>query len=214
MADDKVIRQARQFADEKRGDGRGNMTTDEFLSAYTTPPTEVDFPIGFMTVALVIDGVDIFAAASVAGSVPWAIFSLLIFLPFEIWYVNQREEKYSSFKIEGELSLAGLNNLKRLSGKAAQVKRLESKVQELSKEGKTAEAAKLAGNLKRILPPWLKYLIAISDKIPFIQVIPGNSFLLLLSYYDNKESVRAIQEGIKLMAGNVDFKITRVAGSK
>lgn len=213
MAGDKVIRRAAQFADQTRGDGRGGMTTDEFISAYTIPPREVDFPWFLFIIFVVIDIVDIFAAASIVGSIPWAIFSFLVVLPFELWYVKQREEKYSEFKFEGELQLKGVNKLKHLSSKSAQLKRLDNKVAQLSKAGKTAQAAKLAGNMKRVMPIWLRFTIAITDKIPAIQIIPGNTLLLLLSYHDNKASVRAIQEGLKKMAGNMDFKVTRVAGT-
>jgi hypothetical protein len=213
MANDKVIRQARQFADEKRGDGRGGASKEEIESAYNIPPREVDFPWEVLIICVIADIVDVLANFSVLGEVVWFFFVLIILLPFELWYVKQREEKYSDFKPEGEAQIRGLNKIKNLKQKGEQVRRIEGKIAELSKAGKAAEAAKLSGNLKRILPPWLKYLMAFADKIPLIGIIPGNTFLILLSYYDNKATVKAIREGLIALAKSPEVKITRVKGS-
>lgn len=216
--DDKVIRQARQ-AEEYAGkkDGRKGMTLDEFVSAYEIPPREVDFPWVMMIIFITIDIIDILFVFTGPGIVIWSAFTFLVVLPFEIWYVKQREEKYSDYKIQGTLDALHLKSAgdtaKNLAKKGAQIKRLESKVNELAKAGKAVRAAKLAGNIRRVVPPWLRYVMVICDKIPYIGIIPGNSLLLLFSYYDNKATVKAIQEGIKALAGNVDFKVTRIAGS-
>ncbi len=213
MAKDKVIRQARQFADKNRGDGGGSTTMDELESAYELPPQKVDFPWFILVVAIICDVIDIFVIFSGPAAVVYFFVVVIILLPAELWYVKQREEKYSSYKVSGETQLRGINKLKKLKTTEAQAKRIGANIKALEKAGKTAQSAKAAANLKRILPPWLKYLTAIADKIPFIQVIPGNTALILLSYYDNVATVKAIRAGLETMAKRPEFKITRVAGS-
>lgn len=208
MANPNVIRSSRQVSNQTRDIILNSRTTDEFSTSYALTPQEVDFPFGPLLLAIFVDAIDIAGAVTGVGAVVWSVFSLAIVLPLEMWYINQREKKYGNLRIEGgldfrEKGIKSFNEIKKLNSEAA----------ELLKAGNTAEAASKLGQAKKILPPGVRWATGLIDKIPFIGVIPGNTCLILFSYWDNLESVKAIQRGIKELANNAEFKITRVAGS-
>lgn len=210
----KSVREAEKFADEKRGDGsiqgRGKASHHELSSAYQSPPQKVDFPWVAVIICIIIDIIDIVVTFT-AISIPfWFIFQLLILLPAELYYIKQREEKYSSYKISGYVDASQINALKTRAGK---IQKLNSEAAKLFKAGDAAGGAKKLAAAKKVLPKGLRWFAAILDIIPFIEILPINTILMIMSYYDNKATVKAIQEGIKMMAGNTEFKITRFTGN-
>lgn len=202
MADTKVIRQSRGVQQNNR---------DDFKVDYNQPEQHVDFPIIAFLFFLLIDIVDIILTLTGVGALVWPIITLAVVFPIQILYVNYREKKYSGS--EGTAFSLDFKDIKEARTRLNEIQKINKEAAELLKAGDRIGAASKLGNAKRILPPQFKWLGIIVEKISVLQMFPLNSIIIILSYYDNKESVRAIKEGIKVMAGKVNFKVTRRMGS-
>lgn len=235
MAGNKIIREARSFQ---------QTSTDRFAVKYNIPEQHVDFPFVALIIFIVIDIIDILILFSVIGIPFWGAFTLIIVLPIQIWYLGHREKKYSGGNIDfsflatqggyrTEMSPESVNssgknssfsdeywegrNVARMRDKISEIRKLNQEASQLMKQGKMAEAAEKLGNVKKVLPLGLRWLTVLVEKVWILNALPLNTIIILMSYYDNKETARAVAEGYKVMARTFSFKIdrktTRTAGS-
>lgn len=179
---------------------------DEYLTKFNSVEKHVEFPWGVFIIFLIIDIIDIIMAIFVITSPFWSIFLVAVVLPFQIWYIKKREKEYSDAGIDFNLTAAQTSELKRYSSKIQSINR---EAASLLKAGKIEEAAMTAGAAKRVLPKNLKFLTILFEKIPWINLLPINSLLIILSYYDNIATVKALNDGIKLIASRMSFNTTR-----
>lgn len=201
MADNKVIRRARNTQTNK----------DNFNVKYNQPAQEVDFPWFAFLFFLLIDIIDIVLTLTGVGAAVWPVITLFVVFPIQLWYLNYREKKYSGS--EGTAFSLDFKDVSEARNKFNEINKINKEAAQLLKSGDKIGAAAKLGKAKKILPSQFKWLGVITEKISVLQALPLNSIMVVLSYYDNKESVRAVHDGIKIMAGKVNFKVTRKVGS-
>lgn len=181
-------------------------STDNFSNEYESFEKHVDFPWGIFILFLIIDVIDLIMVITIVGSPIWSVFLLAVVLPFQLWYIKHREKKYSEGGIEFNMNVGQTTELKRQAGK---IQKINREAAALMKAGKIEEAAMALGAAKRILPKNLRFLMIIFEKIPWINLLPVNSILLIMSYYDNISTVKAMNAGVKIIASRMSFNTTR-----
>jgi hypothetical protein len=196
MANDKIIRSS-----------TSTRSKDVFSVDYGSPVPKVTFPFLALLFFLIIDIIDIVLFFTGIGAVVWPIITIIIILPIQIAYFNYREKKYSE---NGDAKLQfNVREVNDFRNKVAKMEKLNKEAAELLKAGNKAGAAAKLVKAKKVLPKSLRWLGILTERLPVIQLLPINSIFVLLSYYDNKASVKGIEDGYKKMASAFNFRVDR-----
>lgn len=200
--------------DEDRKIIRETKNTDYINSNYEIGDKEVSFPWIMFFVCIFIDILDIVLSLTGFGLVPWWVFTMFVFTPILLWYINSRNKEFSIKSIETSIETRSSISSAKEAGK------LTREAKALNKAGKTAAALdKAADAAKKIqkLPPWLRSLFVVFENIPVIEFLPLNSIMLVMAYSDNKNSIKEAKDAMANLSKNLDFKIdkpiTRPKGS-
>lgn len=179
-------------------------TTATINETYDIPKQEVHFPWVMLLICLLVDVIDIILTLTAVGIIPWWIFTFFVFTPILMLYLNSREKKFSPKSIKTDLEKKhNLSSLKESS-------KLTRESKALAKAGQTAaamEKAEMAARASSKLPRAFKWAGVLTENIPLLEFLPINSALLVMSYFDNKNSVQKTQDTMKEMASNPTFKV-------
>jgi hypothetical protein len=197
-------------------EARGN--TYDISNNYDIPERAVTFPFVMMLVCVLVDLLDVVFTLTGVGLLPWWVFTMLVFTPILITYINSRDKQFSvkgiitEMKTRQDMSSAresarNYGNLNRESRALATAGKIEAAA------AKAEEAVKAASKF----PKWMRWVSTLTENIQILELLPLNSIMLLMSYVDNKSSVRVTRDTMLNIAKNPKFKlssnITRVAGS-
>jgi len=179
-------------------------TTSDINTSYSSENKKVPFPWVMLFLCLLVDLIDIILTISLVGIAPWWFFTTFIFTPILIIYINSRDKKFSLEGINTSITTKNEISSAKEYGKISRESKAFSRAgQTEAAIAKTAQATKMASKL----PKWLKYLMFLGENIIFLEILPLNSIILLLSYRDNKNSTSEFNKSMLEIMKNSSFKI-------
>jgi hypothetical protein len=197
-------------------ESRGN--TNYITNKYDIPERAVTFPFVMMLVCVLVDLLDVVFTLTSVGLLPWWVFTMLVFTPILITYINSRDKQFSAKGIITEMKTK--QDVSSAREMARDYGNLNRESRALAAAGKIEAAAAKAEEAVRVaskFPKWMRWISTLSENIPLLELLPINSIMLFMSYLDNKSSVRVTRDTMLDIAKNPKFninnKVTRVAGS-
>lgn len=194
MADEKVIRQARQ---------KHNLNYTFAGKA----PKKVSFPIFMLLVCAAVDLVDILGYATGFGAVIWWGFTTIIFTPIVAFYLNQKEKQYQPKNIVLDYTN---QNLKSGVSDFRKITRLTKESKALQDSGKTAASATKAAaafEAKMKLPKGLKYFAFLVESVPLLELAPIFVIMVYFGYLDNVLAEKEARKSIETQLQNPKINV-------